>query len=204
MRLHLVGAKAKASHTHFDKGAFLLELDRTPVLLDRGQVRYDDLRCYNLKRTELHNTLTPVTADGVYLNQAGVLEATIPAGEGDERRLRAQIDLAHVWRGVMASCTREITADTVEEFCVIDRGELVTPGTLAFHLHTRGPWEIRGQEAVLKLPGWELTLRAPWAEEITQREDLIDFRLQPVWHLECRLNQAKVFDLKTTFNCRPV
>ncbi len=204
VRLHLVGAKAKASHTHFDKGAFLLELDRTPVLLDRGQVRYDDLRSYTLKRTELHNTLSPVTAEGVYLNQAGVIEATIPAGEGDERRLRARIDLAHVWRGVMASCTREITADTVEEFSVIDRGELLTPTTLAFNLHTRGPWEIRGQEAVLKLAGWELTLRAPWADTITQREDSIDFRLQPVWHLECRLNRAKAFELKTAFNCRPV
>jgi hypothetical protein len=202
VRLHLVGAKAKASHTHFDKGAFLLELDRTPVLLDRGQVRYDDLRSYTLKRTELHNTLTPVTAEGVYLNQAGVIEATIPGGEGDERRLRAKIDLGHVWRGVMATCTRELVADTVEEFTVMDRGELLVPSALSFNLHTRGPWEIRGREAVLKVAGWELTLRAPWADEITQREDSIDFRVQPVWHLECRVKQAKAFDLKTTFSCR--
>ena len=204
VRLHFVGAKAKASHTHFDKGAFLLELDRTPVLLDRGQVRYDDLRSYTLKRTELHNTLTPVTADGVYLQQAGVIDATIPTGEGDERRLRACIDLAHVWRGVMANCTRELAADGVEEFSVLDRGELLAPSALSFNLHTRGPWEIRGKEAVLKVPGWELTLRAPWADGLTQRENSIDFRLEPVWHLECRLNRAKAFDLKTSFHCRPV
>ena len=73
-----------------------------------------------------------------------------------------------------------------------------------FNLHTRGPWEIRGREAVLRLEKWELTLRAPWADEITQREDSIDFRLQPVWHLECRLNRAKAFDLKTSFHCRPL
>jgi hypothetical protein len=203
VRLHMVGAKAKASHTHFDKGSFLLELDRTPVLLDRGQVRYDDLRSYTLKRTELHNTLTPVTADGVYLQQAGVIDAVIPAGEGDERRLRAQIELAHVWRGVMATCARELVADTVEEFSVIDRGELLTPSTLAFNLHTRIPWEIRGREAVLKVAGWELALRAPWADEITQREDSIDFRLEKIWHLECRLRRAKTFDLTTFFHCRP-
>ena len=203
VRLHLVGAKAKASHTHFDKGAFLLELDRTPVLLDRGQVRYDDLRSYTLKRTELHNTLTPVTAEGVYLQQAGVIEAAIPEGEGDGRRLRAKMDLAHVWRGVMASCTREIEADTVEEFTVIDRGELLTTSALTFNLHTRTPWEIRGKEAVLNLPGWQLTLSAPWADQVTQRENSIDFRLQPVWHLECRLNRAQAFDLRTSFQCRP-
>jgi len=203
VRLHLVGAKANASHTHFDKGSFLLELDRLPALLDRGQVRYDDLRSYTLKRTELHNTLTPVTVDGVYLNQAGVLEAAIPTGEGDERRLRARIDLTHVWRGVMTSCTRELAADSVEEFTVVDRGELIVPSALSFNLHTREQWEIRGKEARLKLPGWELTLRAPWADEITQRQNSIDFRLQPVWHLECRLNRAGRFELKTSFSCRP-
>jgi hypothetical protein len=204
VRLHLVGAKARASHTHLDKGSFLLELDRAPALIDRGQVRYDDLRSYTLKRTELHNTLTPVSPAGVYANQSGVIEAAIPAGEGDERRLRARIDLAHVWRGVMATCTRELIADTVEEFHVRDRGELLAPSALVFNLHTRVSWEIRGREAVLRLEDWELTLRAPWADAITQREDSIDFRLQPVWHLECRLNHAKAFDLQTSFNCRPL
>jgi hypothetical protein len=204
VRLHVVGAKARASHTHLDKGAFLLELDRAPVLLDRGQVRYDDLRTCTLKRTELHNTLTPVLANGVYLNQASVEEATLPAGEGDERRLRARIDLAHVWRGVMAAYTREIVAETVEEFRVRDHGELLVPSALVFNLHTRGPWDIQGRTAVLRLEGWELTLRAPWADAITQREDSIDFRVLPIWHLECRLNQAKAFDLKTSFYCRPL
>jgi hypothetical protein len=203
VRLHLVGAKAHASHTHFDKGAFLLELDRQPVLIDRGQVRYDDLRSYTLKRTELHNVLTPVRADGVYVNQQGVAaEAVIPSGEGDGTRLRARIDLAHVWRGVMARCTRELAADGPEEFFVRDFGELLAPSALAFHLHTRIAWEIRGREAVLRPDGWELTLRAPWADELTQREDSVDFRLQPVWHLECRVGTTKVFDLTTTFVCR--
>ena len=87
---------------------------------------------------------------------------------------------------------------------VIDRGELLAPSALVFHLHTRVPWEIKGREAVLQLAGWELTLRAPWVDAITQREDSIDFRLQPVWHLEGRLNAAKAFELKTTFHCRPV
>lgn len=203
VRLHFVGAKARASHTHFDKGAFLLELDRTPVLIDRGQVRYDDLRSYTLKRTELHNTLTPVSADGVYLNQSGVQEATIPTGEGDEQRLRAKIDLAHVWRGVMSRCTRELVADTVEEFSVIDRGELITPSALVFNVQSRVPWDIRGREAVLRVEGWEVTLRAPWADELFQVEDSIDFRLEPVWHLGCRLKMAKSFDLATFVRCQP-
>ncbi|MDB6167896.1 MAG: hypothetical protein JWM88_760 [Verrucomicrobia bacterium] len=204
VRLHVVGAKARASHTHFDKGSFLLELDREPALIDRGQVRYDDLRSYTLKRTELHNTLTPVTAEGVYRNQSGVLEATIPEGEGDEVRLRARIDLAHVWRGAMSACVRELTSDRPEEFTVLDRGELLAESALAFNLHTRVPWEISGRQAILRLDGWELTLSAPWADEIVQRENSIDFRLEPVWHLECRLRRAKTFELATRFQARTV
>ncbi len=205
VRLHLVGAKAHASHTHFDKGAFLLELDREPVLIDRGQVRYDDLRSYTLKRSELHNVLTPVLPDGVYVNQQGVgAEAVIPTGEGDAQRLRAAIDLSHVWRGVMARCSRDLAADGFGEITVRDRGELLSAGGLVFHLHTRLPWKIRGREAVLGLDGWKLTVSAPWADEVTQREDLVDFRLQPVWHLECRLSSAKTFDLETSFLCRPL
>ena len=165
-------------------------------------MRYDDLRSYTLKRTELHNTLTPVTVAGVYLNQASVLEAAIPEGEGDGQRLRARIDLTHVWRGVMSRYTRELAAETVEEFSVTDRGELLTPSALVFNLHTRNPWKIAGREAVLQVDGWELTLRAPWAEEISQVEDSIDFRLQPVWHLTCRANATKSFDFSTSFRCR--
>ncbi|MBS0664443.1 MAG: heparinase II/III family protein [Verrucomicrobia bacterium] len=204
VRLHVVGAKARASHTHLDKGSFLLELDRFPVLLDRGQVRYDDLRTQLLKRTELHNTLTPVTAEGIYLNQGSVEQAVIPEGEGDARRLRVRVDLGHVWRGVMASCIREISADEPEVFSVRDRGELLAPSALAFNLNTRVPWEIQGRTAVLRVDGWELALAAPWADEICQQEDSIDFRLEPVWHLEARLHSARAFDLLTTFTCRPL
>lgn len=202
VRLHVVGAKAKASHTHFDKGAVLLEVDGEPLLIDRGQVRYDDLRSYTLKRSELHNVITPVQPGGIYVQQAGVEEAVIPAGEGDERRLRAEIDLAHVWRGVMTRCRRMIVAEELASFVVCDEGELVAPGAVSFHLQTRAPWKIAGKEARLAFAHGELVLSAPWADEIVQREESIDFRLEPVWHLECRVREAKTFTWETRFEVR--
>lgn len=202
VRLHVVGAKAKASHTHFDKGAVLLEIDGEPVLIDRGQVRYDDLRSYTLKRSELHNVVTPVLADGVYPQQASVEEAVIPRGEGDERRLRAEIELGHVWRGVMKRCRRTLTAEDLASFAVRDEGELVNAGALSFHLQTRTPWKIAGHEAQLAFAGGELVLRAPWADEIVQREDSIDFRLESVWHLECCVHEVRAFAWETQFTIR--
>jgi hypothetical protein len=44
-----------------------------------------------------------------------------------------------------------------------------------------------------------LTLRASWAEALTQAEDLIDHLGRPVWHLQVRAPQCTSFDLKTEF-----
>jgi hypothetical protein len=205
VRLHLSGCKARASHTHFDKGAFTLELDDTPVLIDRGMVRYDDLRSFALKRTEMHNVLAPMRPeDGTTPQQAGPEIDVIPQGYGDAVKLQAKIDLAHVWRQQMTQCTRELQADTPAVFTVRDQGCLREPHALVFHLHTRAAWRIDGaaRRAELLLPGWKLTLHAPWADAITQAEDLVDHHLEPVWHLQCRAAPGLEFDFTTSFTCR--
>lgn len=208
LRLHLVGAKARPSHTHNDKSGLLLELDREPVFIDRGQIKYDDPRCETLKRSELHNVITPVLPGEIFPNQTYMGEIdtpVIPEGEGDETKFRTRIDLSPVWRGIMTRCTRELVATEFAEFSVVDAGEMVAPGTLSFHLQTRGRWELKpsSQEALLHLPGWVVVLHAPWAEEITQAEDLIDYRYQPVWHLQCRVAIQREFRLKTLVCCHP-
>lgn len=209
LRLHLVGAKARASHTHNDKSGFLLELDREPVFIDRGQIKYDDPRCETLKRSELHNVITPVLPGEIYPNQTYMGEIdtpVIPEGEGDETKFRTHIDVSPVWRGIMSRCTRELVATEFAEFSVLDAGEMVAPSTLSFHLQTRVRWQIEPscKEAQLHLPGWVVVLHAPWAEEISQAEDLIDYRYQPVWHLQCRVAKQREFHLKTFVLCHPV
>jgi hypothetical protein len=206
VRLHLTGCKARASHTHFDKGAFTLELDDTPVLIDRGVVRYDDPRHLLMKRTELHNVLTPVLPDGGYAQQPLPEVAVIPSGEGDARRLRACIDLGHVWRELATAAAREIAADEPAGFTVTDRLELKQAGSAVFHLHTRVPWRIDPARRVarLEISGWRLTLHAPWAVELRQHEDGADHRLQPVWHLEGVAAPAMSFVLESHFSCTPL
>ncbi len=204
VRLHLAGCKARASHTHFDKGAFTLELDTTSVLIDRGMVRYDDIRSHTLKRSELHNVLTPVREDGAFVNQNWADAAVIPEGQGDRKMFQAKIDLAPVWRGVMSRCTREVVSADASQFTVLDQGELMEELALVFNLQTREKWEISESEkrAVLSIAGWRLTMHAPWAHAISQAENLIDHRMEPVWHLQCRREAGKrEFSLETRFTC---
>ncbi|MFI5355868.1 MAG: hypothetical protein ACHQ4G_00890 [Opitutales bacterium] len=206
VRLHLSGCKARASHTHFDKGAFTLELGQTPVLIDRGVVRYDDSRHLLLKRTELHNVLTPLDRDDNPCGQAGPEIAVIPEGAGDARQFHAAIDLSHVWREVMRRSGREIHSDVPSAFTVRDHGELIEPRSLAFNLQTRRPWLIdpAARRAELVLPDWRLVLHAPWADTLSQAEDGIDHRLEPVWRLICRVGARREFDLVTAFECVPL
>jgi len=202
LRIHLTGCKAMASHTHFDKGAFTLELDRTPVLIDRGVCRYDDLRSVLLKRTEFHNVLAPESPEGTPINQLSATEGIIPKGFGDSVTLRATIDLTNVWREIMLSCHRRLESPFPDRFTVHDEGELATPHPLVFHLHSREPWDIdeENRKATLESGSHQVVLHAPWASLIRQSQDGIDHRLAPVWHLECRRMPGDTrFRLSTLF-----
>lgn len=201
VRLHMSGCKARASHTHWDKGAFTLELDETPVLIDRGVMRYDDIRHLLLKRTDLHNALTPMREDGEFPDQAWAQVPVIPEGSGDARQFHASLDLGHVWQAEMTRYCRRVDSDAPGRFSVRDNGELRTRQAVVFHLHTHQPWQIDAAacRAVLEIEGWRLILSAPWAAAIEQAKELVDHLLRPVWHLQCRAPVGTTFDLKTEF-----
>ena len=100
----------------------------------------------------------------------------------------------------MSECSRELCSEQAKELLIFDRGRLIEPLPLVFHLHTRHPWIIDagGRRATLKLPDRRITLETPWATEICQFKDGIDHRYESVWHLECRLPAGtREFDLKT-------
>ena len=202
VRLHMAGCKAKPSHSHFDKGNLTLELDETPVLIDRGVIRYDDARINLLKRSELHNVITPLPEDGSFVNQGWADAPVIPEGHGDGKIFNTKIDLSPVWRGVMSRCSREVISSDASQFTVIDSGELLESLVLSFNLQTREKWEISESDkrAVLTIPRWKLTVDAPWTDDISQSENLIDNRMEPVWHLQCRRKAGeREFRLETRF-----
>ena len=202
VRLHLAGCKARPSHSHFDKGNLTLELDEEPVLIDRGVIRYDDARINLLKRTELHNVLAPVRVDGSFVNQSWADAPVIPKGHGDAKTFTAKMDLVPVWRGVMSRCSRSVTSLDASQFTVIDSGELLESLALVFNLQTRNAWaiDVEAKRAELLVAGWKLTIHVPWADEISQAENLIDHRMEPVWHLQCRREAGeREFTFETRF-----
>lgn len=185
-RIHLVGCKANASHTHADKGGLILELDGVPMLIDRGILRYDDARVPLLKTTARHNCITPCFDGRTFVDQASASMPVIPTGAGNGKTLTADIDLSHVWRDHMSNCTRSIRSSELDKFTLTDAGVLLRPGRIVFHLQALSPFTISPDSTTITLAhaGCALHITAPWVVEARCTEDLVDFRRRPVWHLE--------------------
>jgi hypothetical protein len=204
-RVHIAGCKADASHVHMDKGGFTIELDGQLMLIDRGTVRYDDARGQHLGSTAMHNCLTPCFDGASFPIQDRATQAVIPSGKGDETTLRAEINLSHVWRDVLASCSRSWVSMNPSHITVRDAGRLLEqPGQLVCHYHSTFAFTIDADKraATLRDPESGATLRisAPWAERVDAEIDSINHRYEPVWHLRIwspRLPGGASFDLST-------
>ena len=199
VRLHLAGSKANPSHSHLDKGGFTVELDGVPFLIDRGTVRYDDARCELLHRSAMHNVLTPCYDGTTFPDQLSPSWDAIPSGHGDNGCLEAFIDLGNVWRGEMKECRRWISAGSLEAWTVRDAGSLPREGQVVFHLHSPFPFVIAGNTAIVEAGGIRLEIDAPWAKELTACEDLIDYRFEPIYHLQIWSGAMVDFDFTTNF-----
>jgi hypothetical protein len=198
-RLHVSGCKARPSHSHFDKSGFTLEVDGLPVLIDRGVVRYDDPRGGTMNWSSMHNVITPVLPDGSFGKQGKPQSAILPDGHGDETELHVRVDVSSLWQPWMKRCTRRIDSDHPDRFTVTDAGELSAPGLVAFHLHAPVPFEIEGRAAIVKIGEILLRIALDWADSVTQSEDGIDFKFEPVHHLVARSREVTDFEFHTHF-----
>jgi hypothetical protein len=197
-RIHITGCKAKPSHSHLDKGAFTLEIDAVPLLIDRGTVRYDDSRCDLLDRSYLHNVVTPVAEDGTFPNQDRAQLPVIPQGHGDERTLDAQIDLGALWNDWMSSCSRRIVSRNLDEIVIQDHASLRRNGRVAFHLQALAPFRVERSRARLDYRDKSLEIHFPWASELAVCQELIDYEFRPVWRLTALSAEGESFELAST------
>jgi hypothetical protein len=197
VRIHLVGAPARFGHSHGDIGSIVLEIDGIPVLIDRGMVDYYHAEAILLKRSYLHNVLTPVLADGSYPDQSVVEEPIIPRGRGKRQSLEASIDLGNAWRDHMVHYKRTIKSNTIDEIRITDQGQLKAAGRLAFHLHSPFPFKADSNKLVLQTRHFLLEIEADWAEQVSHRPELVNFKHETIYHLMIHSPSCEKFSLNT-------
>lgn len=204
VRVHFSGNKAHASHCHRDLGQILLEVDGEPLLIDRGMLKYDDMRAMLLKSSRLHNVLTPIENDGNFAEQVFQNEnstAFIPEGEGDEWALRASLELTATWPDHMNAYRRILSSPAPGGVEVEDVGTLRRAMPLAVHWQASRPFELDGVSATLETStGVKLRLDAPWAERVEQVEDLVSWDGHPAWRLTFFSGPLRAFDFKTNLS----
>jgi hypothetical protein len=149
--------------------------------------------------SSMHNVITPVLPDGSFGRQTAPQTAILPEGHGDEATLHTFVDVVSLWAPWMKRCTRRIDSDHPDKFTVTDAGELCTPGIVAFHLHSPVPFEIDGRSATVKMDGITLRIALDWANTVTQSEDGIDFKFEPVYHLVARSREVTDFEFHSFF-----
>ncbi len=198
-RVHLCGSRANPSHTHFDKGSLILEMDDIQILIDRGMIEYWYSDTDLMMRSSMHNVITPLLKDGTYPDQDVPSKPVIPFGRGNKRRLKAGIDLQNVWQKYMNRCTRKVESESPHEIMIIDEGELKKLGKVAFHLHSTIPFKIElgNKKARLRTERLDLEIFAEWAEEMLHRPDSVNLNHETVYHLILHSHTCKDFKLKT-------
>ena len=144
-RLFIYNSPIQFSHTHGDKGSFVLEADSRSILVDRGICNYGNANSNLMKSSVYHNLLVP-EKNGIPCNQntsereksGKLLESSF-----DGQIFRYSVDLTRIWDGIFVKNTRSFYSDSPDTFVIIDDAECENETVLSFRLNTYG--EIKEQ-----------------------------------------------------------
>ncbi|MBI3985734.1 MAG: heparinase II/III family protein [Lentisphaerae bacterium] len=186
VRFNLFGWPGGAhGHEHQDKGSLILEVDGRQLLIDPGMTLYMDPRVAAFKQAQRHNLLLPLDEQG----RSGEQRFNCPAplrveGSGDEKSLRASLDLTPVWHGLFTLCRRELRSDEPLVTELLDTAERPEPGRVAQIFQSLDPIETRGGEWRIRCGGGALVIAPQWQpEEARLDTELADFEDRPIHRL---------------------
>jgi len=202
VRVFLQGSQPNPSHSHFDKGSIVVEIDGLPILVDRGMVSYADTEAAKLAYSLFHNVLTPVLKGKIYPNQDVPSNSIIPKGRGTKKMLSSTIDLTNVWRSYMQNYSRSIKSKNIEQLTVNDTGVLNTPGQIAFHLHSVYPFEEISKNIKVRTEVFDLNITADWADSVNYEQKSIDLKGRAIYTLIISSGMKKDFNLNTYFDIK--
>ncbi|MCX5661719.1 MAG: heparinase II/III family protein [Planctomycetota bacterium] len=98
VKLFIMGNKAKAGHTHEDKGSFILEFAGQTFAQDPGTTDYSDPMTGLLQKCERHNMLVPTGLTARPAPECPLPHDVKPVGQGDATRFDATIDATPGWK----------------------------------------------------------------------------------------------------------
>lgn len=190
------GGTCVFSHCHGDKGQIILEVDGTPMLIDRGTTTYSSPFARMLPKSELHNLFYPEAPEGeiAYDQNVHGKGGIVRCSNYENGVYAYETDLVGAWsEGIYESVTRKVRSEDPHLYLIYDDARYVDELSSSFRLQTRG--EIAKTDA-----GWTITQNDYQItvmpvnyipEKATFGEECVDEHVQPVNSLKLYLCKAK-------------
>ena len=150
VKLFLMGNKAGASHTHEDKGNFVLEFAGDSFAMDFGVVDYSNPLVEELKTAQRHNMLTPWSA-GLRPKPTNPINADIrPSGRGDATAFHATINVTAGWEGWFKNWQRTWDSPTPDTLVITDEWAVEKGEGVVFHWTSPLPMRREGDKIIIE------------------------------------------------------
>ena len=140
VKLFLMGNQSGASHTHEDKGSFVLEFAGDSFARDFGICDYSNPLADMMKHCQRHNMLVPLTTSGIRPKPGNpIFKDITPRGQGDETSFHATMDLTAGWEGWFTQWTRTWDSETPSQLTITDDWAIENGEGVVFHWTTPLP-----------------------------------------------------------------
>jgi len=136
VKVFIMGNKADATHTHEDKGSFVLEFAGETFAMDLGICDYDDPIHNQYKQCQRHNMLAPVGMPERAHPQNPLPFDVKPAGNGNETEFHATIDATPGWEGYYKKWVRTWDSPSPDILVVRDEYEVAKGDGVEFYWQT--------------------------------------------------------------------
>ncbi|MCF7761731.1 MAG: heparinase II/III-family protein, partial [Cephaloticoccus sp.] len=181
VKLFLMGNQAGASHTHEDKGSFVLEFAGDNFAKDFGVCDYSNPLADQMKHCQRHNMLAPLVSEGIRPRPDNPIMTDItPQGRGDETTFHATMDLLPGWEGWFGKWNRTWDSPTPDELIITDDWALANGDGVEFHWTTPLPIQLDAPNHQAVIEGRRGRITLSWDNQIAARAEELPLQ-DPVW-----------------------
>lgn len=181
VKLFLMGNQSGASHTHEDKGSFVLEFAGDTLAKDFAICDYSNPLADMMKHAQRHNMLVPLTSSGARPKPKNPIFADIiPQGEGDATRFHASMDLTAGWEGWFKAWKRTWDSPTPDKLIITDDWAVERGDGVAFHWTTPLPITLESAQRRAIITGRRGRAILTWDEGVEAVCEELPLE-EPVW-----------------------
>lgn len=201
-RLFIQNQPILFSHTHQDKGSFVLEAASKPVLIDRGVCDYSNSYILTIGMPDQHNLLIPEREGFPYKQHKSDVKYSGKLIESsfEGNVFKYSVDLSNVWEeDVFEKNIRSFFSDNAKIFIVTDEVVCKDKTALSFRLNTYGDISEENGVYIIDCDGVKLKVEPiNWKPEKAVYGGFgVDSEMRTVNQLALYVNPVKEIRLET-------